>query len=194
MNEDLNLQHLWQGGQNWQTRLQPVKLVQEVKEEVSKLYGSIKTRNRSEIWTALLVIPLFFYIGYLQENPLAQWGAWSVCVYGLWVILIMSWMSRQRPVQQLGRPFREQLQAEIIYFQKEKRLLNSVVWWYILPLYLGLGLFHWGLNDSWWMFMIMMAITSWIMLFIIRLNKKAVRQQINPLLERLQRLKEELES
>lgn len=193
MNNEIDLQRLWQQGHSWQTRIHP-RLVQEIKAELGKMYTSIKTRNRNEQLAAAFVIPVFLLLGYFMENPFARLGAWFVSAYGVWVMVIMSWIASQRPQQDLGVSFYQQLQQEITYFKKEKRLLGLVIWWYILPCLIGLGLFHWGLSSSWISFVIMMAGTLLLMGYIYTLNRDAVNKKINPLLAKLEQLEKELES
>ena len=194
MNNDMDLQNLWQQGQNWQTNIHGSQLVDELKAELNKMYSSIKSRNRNEMMAAAFVIIAFAAIGCFMENALAQWGAWLVSAAALWIFFVMAWIARQQPQQKADRPFKEQLGQEIQYFQKEKQLLSRVIWWYILPIFTGLTLYFLGFRENWATFGISMAAGILLIIYIIKMNRDTVREKIDPLLQKLKALEQELES
>lgn len=183
MNEE-ELKAAWQ-----QTNLQAIlipNLVEKIHQRVDQLDAKIKSRDRLEITIAISVIPFFGFLAWVFENPYTRTGCIIVIIASLWIIFVLRRYCKKKSKE--GKTVKEQISTELTYIKKQRRLLQSVIYWYILPIYLGLVFFHVGLSSHWISFVVMMFFTTALMIFISHLNRKAVRTELDPVIESLETL------
>lgn len=165
---------------------------------VKKVESRIKTRDAREIIVAALLIPFFIFFFFKLDNLTARAGALVMVMYSILVIY------KLRNVKKHKKPFdplltiKHQMINIRTYLSEERALLDSVFYWYLLPPFIGILLFVIGLDIEKSKAIFYLGLTIILYFFIYRLNKKAVRERFNPLLQKIdtaiQELEEPLES
>lgn len=167
-------------------------------------------RDRREIVVAVLTMVLFAYFTY--EVPFFWSKVTSVlCVicFGFLIYTLMKNRKTKTPPSP-SASYCELLANEEAYMKRQANLLDSVLYWYVIPLLGAQALFVWSLRDpsaygwtSFWANLLPTSLYEKIIItiafiimgtFIVWLNKKAVKITWNPLIKQVQKIREDLES
>jgi hypothetical protein len=129
--------------------------------------------------------------------------AWGAVV--ILVVMGLVFVRERRRARALrpdpGAPLRERIEAEIAELEHQRRLLGSVLWWYILPFLAVVGLLLWGVHaalpgpvtsEAWLRIGGFSAVCLGLSGVIVWLNREAVRRSIEPQLRDLERLRADL--
>lgn len=177
---DEQLKNIWHGAiAPAQLNAEGGPLNREMNDKLQKFDRTIRARDIRENLSAIIVI-VFFSIAVFKAGPMVSKIA-SVLVVAWAAFTIYVTMSAKRyRVKDASLPLLQYLKQYRLYIAKEKRLLDTILWWYILPAYICIVLFSVGYNN--WITIIggtAMAI------FIYWLNKYAAREYFKPLLQNL---------
>lgn len=182
--EDKHIQKIWKAG-SASEQTGEVKVLKELDGTIRKLEGGIKRRDRLEIIIALLAIPIFIYIFFINENSLTKLGSLIMIAYCLLVIYQLRNVKKHRKPFDPLSTIKNQLINMRHYLSKEKSLLDSVLYWYLLPPFIGIFLITIGNGNPIASISIQMSVIAILYYYIYRLNKKAVRNRFNPLIQDL---------
>jgi hypothetical protein len=172
----------------------------QVAEGTTLVQSSIVRRDIVETFAALVVIVSFAAIA----TRAANWVMWFGCVVIVAVAIlipIVLWLARRRPVTVISAAsFRDFVDSEIIFLRRQAKLLRTVAWWYIGPIYLGVGLIILGVfgpRDS--MFELIFAAAFLVGMTALSIygwwiNQSARKKNLEPLLAYYQGLRDALES
>jgi hypothetical protein len=201
MNPD-NFQQAWQT-QSSQTRLtiDAELLLKEVRRNQQYFTAMIFWRDVREVGVALLMVPLWIYLGVKLSLP---W-AWYLTVPALvWIagFMLADRMRHKRQPPEPGEPLRQRVESSLAQVEHQIWLLRNVFWWYLLPIALsGLAFFGqiaWQVRSSGWLAALVVALVVLVgvVLFsaIYRLNQDAVRSELVPRREELEELEALLRS
>jgi hypothetical protein len=144
MNQPDDLEQLW--------KTQPVEAVvkgedmrQIIVQKTEKFDRRIRWRNIREYAAALIVVPVFLYYTRIMPNNLARLGCVIVAAGALWIVYYL-WRHGTGPVDPLPDQSLESYQRALIAkYDHQIRLLRTVKFWYLLPLYVGLMILNAGL-------------------------------------------------
>jgi hypothetical protein len=188
--------------QAWQTQSSPAGLtidaellVKEVRRSQHYFTALIYWRDVREVGAALLLVPLWLYLGVKFSLP---W-TWYLTVPVLgWVAAYMLadrvLHSRQPP--EPGEPLRQHLESSLAQIEHQIWLLGNVLWWYLLPLALSMLAFvchvAWQVRSGGWLMAVVVAgpvvIGVIILVGVYRLNQDAVRTELVPRRQELEAL------
>jgi hypothetical protein len=177
-----------------QTNLTDV--VRSLEKETNKLDKSVKRRDRLEISIALLLIPAWIWKLFYAASLIQSVGLWIAilaCLLIPYKMLKAKQVEGPKDDSLLGF-----LAVEKIKLEKQKKLLESIVVWYIAPLMLAIVLITAGatvnnsgfpqMNQNMGIYYFSCALLSVGVYF---LNKRAVKKQFTPLLDKVNlRIKE----
>jgi hypothetical protein len=137
MNQDYDLEQLWRS-QPVSPALKGEDMRKIVLQKMEKFDRKVHTRNRSEVIVAGLTAMAFSYFVWAQQNSLARLGAAIVVASLIWIVFYILRRGTgpvdPNPDQSLAG-YRSALVSKIDY---QIRLLRSVKYWYLLPMYVGL--------------------------------------------------------
>lgn len=144
-------------------------------------------RDFREVVVALVMLPLWFVMGYALSLP---W-TWYLTVPALLWIMGFIFVDRMRHPQKSPGPGDSLLTSakdSLAQVEHQIWLLRNVAWWYLMPFTISILAFFtqtfWGISDYWFEFLVSTAI-SFAFLFVIYgfiywLNQYAVRKQLEP--------------
>ncbi|WP_431121431.1 hypothetical protein [Flagellimonas flava] len=189
---------IWQSSpKHERIKFEKSKLMLDVQSSLDRLDRAIRFRDFIEIGAAIfVVIPIFGYQIYNQPNILAKFGAVWIVVYCLYVIYKLLNVKKSKPEE--SGSYMEYLKQSKTYLERQKSLLDSVVYWYILPSLPGviimvtgiLELYRksWkeviGIKHLWILLLLIIAIT----IFAYLMNKRAVKKELVPRLKKVDEL------
>ena len=191
---DEELKRIWQGAsEEAHIQFNQSKLLIEMEQKLKRFDDTIKHRNYTEIFVAILLIPVFTAITYSTPYPLSRLGAGLIVLYCFFVIFKLSHTRKQKNKIDYTTTLKQQLITTKTYIEKEKRLLNTVLYWYLLPPFTGCILFWAGMPMNPWMLSSLILFAILVNGAIWWLNKHAVKKSMNPLLEEIDATLKELE-
>jgi CubicO group peptidase (beta-lactamase class C family) len=162
-------------------------LLKEVQRSQRNFRVTIFCRDFREVVVALLLIPLWFYLGARNSSP---W-TWYLTVPALiWIIgfILADRMRHKRKSSEPGDPLLQSVQESLIQVEHQIWLLRNVFWWYLLPPTISISAFFahvaWQASKNWlealgsatFLFFFLCALYY----FIDYINQRAVRLQLEP--------------
>lgn len=136
-----NYQQAWQA-QAAQTRVtvDADLLLKELERNQRAFRATIFCRDFREVATALIMIPVWFYLGAKSSLP---W-TWYLTVPALLWIVAFFLVDRRRHPQRLsapGEPLLATVKESLSQVEHQIWLLRNVFWWYLLPLTISIEIF-----------------------------------------------------
>ncbi len=195
MNPD-ELQQLWRSQMTGRRlTIDANVLLQQVQWNKEQFEATIFWRDVREVGVCLLGIPLWIWLGLKEALP---W-TWYLCIPTLlWVagFMVADRMRQRRRQPKPGDPLRECIESSLAQVEHQIWLLRNVVWWYLLPPGVALGAFFaqcaWIARDTIWLAELVMAgvvgVAALIFWGVYRLNRDAVRDDLEPRRQELQAL------
>ena len=195
MNPD-NFQRAWQS-QSSQAHLKVDAdlLLKELQRNQHYFTAVIFWRDVREVGTALLMVPLWIYLGVKLSFP---W-TWYLTVPALvWIagFMVAARMRRKRQPPASGEPLRKRAESLLAQVEHQIWLLRNVFWWYLLPVALSgmafLGQISWLVRASGWLaaLVVVLVVLVGVVTFaaIYRLNRDAIRSELEPRRQELETL------
>ena len=178
----------------WQSQASTARLtldaslvLNEVRRNEKQFKAMIWARDLREVSVALLLIPVWFYMGHKMSLP---WS-WYLCVPGLlWIagFMIVDRKRQRRKQSAPGDDLRRSVETSLAEVEHQIWLLRNIAWWYLLPLFVPMTIFvaqvAWRSGSSkvgaLAGFAVMELSFALVFGFIYWLNQFAVRKQLEP--------------
>ena len=189
---------LWQSSpKHEQIKFEKSRLILEVQSSLDRFDKAVNRRDYIEIGAAIfVVIPLFVYEIYRQPNYVAKLGALWIIIYCFYVIYKLLVAKKSKPEE--SGSYIDYLKQSKTYLERQKNLLDNIVYWYILPSLPGVVIMvtgilelyrkSWkeivGVKHLWLLLLLIVAIT----IFGYLLNKRAVKKGIMPRIKKMDEL------
>ncbi|QDU10295.1 hypothetical protein [Gimesia aquarii] len=188
MNPD-DYQQAWQAHSS-QTRviIDADLLRKEAQYDQLSFRSAIFWRDFCEIGIALLMIPLWFYLGAVTSSPWTWYLTVPVLVWMAGFMLVYRMRHKQKPSQP-DEPLLICVKRSVTEVEDQIWLLRNVFWWYLLPPSISIMAFFaqvsWESRSEGWLAALMFFIGLSIFLFalysfIYYLNKRYVHLQLEP--------------
>jgi hypothetical protein len=196
MNPD-SFQQAWQT-QTSQTRLtiDADLLLKEVRRNQQNFTATIFWRDVREVGVALLLVPVWFYMGARLSLP---WTWYLTVPALLWIagFMLADRLRHKRQPPGPGEPLRQSVESSLAQVEHQIWLLRNVFWWSLLPAALAafafFGQVSWSVPfGGWWMALLTLAvlvsIVTVVFVGIYLLNQTAVRCGLDPRRQELEAL------
>lgn len=123
------------------------RLLIDLKGKMSHIERSIRKRDIVESLAAIFVILIFGYFAYVIPFVVTKVGSIFIMIWGGYLIYKLRHVKKHKlPIDQ-ALSFREQLENQKAYMLQQARLLDTVLYWYLLPPFIGNIIFILGLGD-----------------------------------------------
>lgn len=188
MNDD-ELKKLWRQQSLSAPDLSPAQVMAAMEKQTTQLRRCLYARDIRELVACGIVIIIFgvFYFTVYRE-PISRLGDLIVIGSTIFVAWKLVHARRNTPPAPPGATTVESLRAELKSVSTQSRLLGSVLWWYLLPGFIGLVIATWGLRTD---VRVKLACTVFFIAvnaFVWWLNRWARRKQLVPLEAQLEAL------
>lgn len=185
------------------------RLIVDLNDKATKLNNVIRKRDRREIIASVFASALFIYLAYSVPFLIARIGCvLAVASFGYLVYRLRHNRELKKPID-LTLSFKDQLARQRQNMEQEAKLLNTVLYWYILPPFIAQVIFIFGIGDPsaiGWESQLLehlpltmyskLRFIGFVALFnllVVWLNKRAVKKSITPIIEEIDRLQQQLE-
>jgi len=188
MNDD-ELKQLWQQQPLRNPILSPAQLISAMQKQTTLFRRVLDARDIRELVACAFVIVVFgFFYFTVYNTPVSRFGDLIVIAGSIFIAFKLVYTRRTNPPAIPGATIVESLRAELNSVRSQSRLLGSVLWWYILPGFIGVTVATWGLRTD--LFSKILATLFFIAVdaFIYWLNQRAVSKQLLPLEAQLESL------
>lgn len=163
------------------------RLLRRVKAEAEAFDERLRRRDRREMIAAGLVF-LFFATMLLDPSWVVRIGALIV----MGSSGVVAWVLRRARGRERDpapdRPLAERIRAEREKVDTQIRLLENVLWWYLAPMMVGLGLIVLGDEGLSWFTLGYGAAVAVLCGAVYYLNQRTVRRSLRPRREKWTRL------
>ena len=185
------------------------RLMIELENRMSTIDNNIRKRDMSEIIVSVIMIPIFSLVAYQVPFLLSKIGAIISVVWFIYVIYRLVSTRKFKVAPKPDTTFRDQLFNQKRYIKKQANLLDTVLYWYLIPPFIAHAMFMIGLNNDVsiegptfmfdWLLPISLygkigaiAFAAILYFFIYRMNKKAVRQNYLPVIKSIEQIEQQL--
>ena len=205
-----DLKNIWKNSsQTSEITIETNQLVTELNTRVTKIQKTIRNRDIREISASVIGILIFSFLIYEIPFPITKFACGISILWFLFVIFKFRKSKLQNTPQELSLSLTEELIHQEKTLEHQVHLLDSAAYWYAGPSFLANIVFIIGLGnptDYNWIngiaqeflpltlnakiiTLIGLAVFN---LFVIWINKKAVKNGIQPILENIKMVQEQL--
>jgi hypothetical protein len=179
------LKTIWQNSSKEELmKFNTSKLLIELDSKLESFDRRIKIRDRNEIIAAAIIIPVFGIYFFYTPQLLAKIGLSMGVLFCILVMCVLTDVKKYR-VMDYSLPIKEYLAKHRQYLVKQKSLLENVLYWYILPPTVSAMLFFIGKGFEISKLIMPIVMIVIINAFIYYINKRAVKEDIDPLIKKL---------
>lgn len=182
---------IWQSSPNQErVKFEKSRLMIDVQSSMDRLDRHIRYRDLKEQIAVALVIPFFAYTAYEIPHTLSKIASILIIGWGMYIFVKLRNAKKHKP-SAFTETYLEYLHKTRHYLEIQKELLDSVLYWYILPgitLTMMFVLGFLGIPGK-SKFIINMAILNVVLAIVTYvLNKRSVKKQYTPRLAKLDEL------
>ncbi|GMT45800.1 MAG: hypothetical protein IEMM0006_1632 [bacterium] len=163
------------------------RLIIDLQTNLDKFEKSLRNRDLRELIPAMVMIPLFGFITYFIPFVLSKVGAGLIVLWCIYLIIRIKSLKKYKPVTPT-ETYLKYLYKTKEYLSIQKKLLNEVLYWYILPSCTGALLFFLGfeMNPGKLAFFIIITVGLGVIIYV--LNKQTVKKEFDPRLDRIDKM------
>lgn len=200
--EDQELKNIWKRSSTYEEILiNTSQLMDDFKYKMQQRERIVRTRDYREIIGAIIGIFLTGYLTYYTPTILSKLGGILLISSYIYLIYKLRSNRKSKHTQDLFLSIEEQLQRQKQFMIDQATLLNSVLYWMALPMFISYMIFVWGVTNpiSQDMPSIVQEVLSmklhnkiiWsllmalIFIYITRLNKRAAKVNWQPLIKQI---------
>jgi hypothetical protein len=152
---------------------------------INKFSRGIRRRDQREIYAALFVIAAFSVTGLLIPFFWSKVASFLTVAWAAMVVYILIAVKKYKPDDH-SLSMLEYLSLYLIYLKKERKLVGTVSYWYVLPFALFTLLFFIGFPGTASALLVKVFVVAGVSIFVIVLNQRALRKDFDPLITRLE--------
>ena len=187
---------IWQSSPNQEKiKFEKSKLIIEVQSSLDKIQRSWKYMIIRETIAAIIAIPAFLFITYNVPYTISKIGSIWIVLAVIYILIRLKSAKKHKPTD-LTETYIDYLYKTKDYLNAQKKLLDTVLYWYVLPVFPGyvlilLGFIHIPEKRK----IIIIAALAFVVMAILAhfLNKRGVRKEFDPRLKKIDELIQVLE-
>lgn len=188
MNDD-ELKKLWQQQPLREPDLTPAEVISAMKSKTTQLRGALLARDVRELMACVVVGVIFGIYFFTQPTLVTRLGALITVGGSIFIGWRIIRLRRDNPPARPDATAVEALRAELRSVRAQSRSLQSIFWWYLLPLAVGTLVFVWGMPLDGISFKALFTLSTLALdAFIYWINQRAWRLQLLPLETQLEAL------
>lgn len=214
------LKAIWKNSSDTEIiKLQTSRLQLDLEEKMNKINKDIRKRDVLEMSASVIGIVMFGLLAYEIPFPLTKVACGISMLWFAYLIFKLRANKRKKKPVDLALPLREQLHIQKANLEQEAKLLDTVLYWYVLPPLFANILFVWGFNDprlyNWFPFIIEKMIAENMLRilpisltmksvyllgalvfngFVVWINKRAARKTCYPLIKDIEEIQKQLDN
>ncbi|HVY69629.1 MAG TPA: hypothetical protein VHH73_06845 [Verrucomicrobiae bacterium] len=189
MNDD-ELKTLWQRQPLGDIAPSAAQLLAAMGKKTTRLRRILDARDLRELWACAFIVIIFgiFYFT-VYRSPVSRLGDLIVIGSSIFIAWRLVYARRSNPPAPPGATVVESLRADLNAVRAQSRLLGSILWWYLLPLGIGVLVCIWGSPGGGLIFKTGYTLFVIVLYALIhRLNQRARSGQLLPIEAQLESL------
>ncbi|MFK7771324.1 MAG: hypothetical protein AB8F94_04260 [Saprospiraceae bacterium] len=180
------LKQIWQESNlaTEKINIQSPKLLSNMDKEFKRFENRIERRDNREI--IAVIFSILFYGGMItfrEFSLLENIGFCLLVAYSLLVVYMLLKVKNAKPTFSVSQSVKEQLINYKNYVRRQQKLLENVLYWYLLPMIPGIVFLL--LNKGAIMLIGSSVMITLVFFGIYKLNKRAADENFNPLLDEI---------
>jgi hypothetical protein len=188
MNDDV-LKKLWQQQPLRAPALSAAQVMPAMQNKTAQLRRTLLARDVRELSACVVVGVIFGIYFFTVRAPMSRLGALITVAGAIFIAWKILHARRATPAAKADATVVESLRAELHSVRTQSQLLESVLWWYLLPLAVGSLVFVWGMPFNGLVFKIAFTLLTLALdVFIYWLNQRARSKQLLPVEAQLESL------
>ncbi len=147
--EEQELKNIWKGSSNKESiAINSTQLINNFKVEMQDRERIVRKRDLKEIIVAIIGISAYSYISLQLPFSIPTIAAIFVAISLGYIIYKLRSQRKSKYEQDLFLPLIEQLKNQRLFMLNQVKLLESVLYWYVLPFFISYMVFIWGTEDT----------------------------------------------
>jgi CDP-diglyceride synthetase len=167
------------------------RLMLELQSNLDNLHKQMRSRDTREIYAAKIVIPMFILTAVLIPFLITKIASILVAIWSCFVIYKLR-QTNNNKILNYNENYLIYLQQNKEYLQNQKKLLDSVFWWYIIPFLFCMSLFFIGFldnsNKSNWVITTLLIGVVLFSVFIYIMNKRVSKNEFDGRISKIENL------
>tara|TARA_R110002033_G_C3774339_1_gene228593 strand:+ start:49 stop:552 length:504 start_codon:yes stop_codon:yes gene_type:complete len=159
----------------------------DLQSSLDRFHRTIKYRDLMETIPGIIIIPIFVYIAYTIPFTLSKIGAIWIILSIIYIIIRLQKAKKIRPGS-FTETYRDYLIKTKEYLFIQKKLLDTVIYWYFSPIAIGIVLFSIGAINNIKDLLVNLGGLIVLGIIVYILNKRAIKKQITPRLKKIDEL------
>lgn len=187
---------IWQSSPNQERiKFEKSRLMIDVQSSVDNFHKKIKYRDMMEQIAIVLGIPVFAYYAYSIPFTATKIASVLIIFWGIYVATRLQQAKKHKPGA-FSETYLAYLYKTREYINIQKQLIENILYWYILPAVMLMSLFVLGPGITGRLTKIVKVEAGIVAVGIATyvLNKRAVKKQFNPRIEKIEALIQALET
>lgn len=186
---------IWQSSSNQERlKFEKSRSIIELDSSLERLHRWWKYLELVEVISAIIIILSFAFIAYHAPFTATKIASVLIIIFGINILIKVLGIKKFKP-SDLEKNYLEYLNKTKEYLESQKKLLETAVYWVFLPIYPILLLFFigfWHITAQRYFIVIIYLVAIGIGIYGYFLNKKRVKNEINPRIARVNKLIKEL--
>ncbi len=214
------LKDIWKNSSETENiKFETSQLLKDLNTKMDRIEKNIRKRDITEISASVFGILIFGYFAYEIPFTLTKIACGLSILWFGYLIFKLRKNKSKKHLNNLTLTLRDQLNNQEANMLKEAKLLDTVLYWYVLPPLFANILFIWGFGDpvayDWFPFLIeklsnenllymlpislkmkMVYLSAALLfnVFVVWINKLAVNKTYKPIIKDIKRMQDQLES
>jgi hypothetical protein len=181
MNEQIIKDWWLAAGQDQSIGINPIALAESIHKKIAAMEKQVRRRNFIEILVCLIMIPIFVWQFIKLPQIIGKTGSAIIVLACILVIFKLFVSGRLKTDHDNTSEMAVHLQWSLKQVKQQIRLLESVIWWYLLPFFVGVLCFFYAFPVS-IIIKILYSISVAIgYSYIYIINKRVVSRNLKPL-------------
>ena len=182
---------IWKSSPNQERiKFEKSRLMIDMQSSLDRFHRAIRNRDIAETIAAIIVIPVFAYYAYIIPHVLTKIASVLIALWAVYVVTKLREARKSQPGA-FTATYQEYLYKTKEYLIVQKKLLDTVLYWYLIPGFILILLFlagFMGVPEK-HNYIIRMGTSSFVLgIFVYILNRRAVKKRIMPRLEKVDEL------
>jgi len=190
---DNKLKQLWLSScRSRNVEINAERFIYSTRRKISRMEKQIKWRDRREISACILMIIFFSRLLCVVPTVLGKIGMGILVASCLLTIFKITNARKNKMQEDDTSEIKQHLVIALSQVRQQINLLTKVLWWNLLPFYIGIICFFFSLPMSFAIKIMFSIIVASLYILIYNLNQHAVKKQLRPLEEDIVRVLKEL--
>jgi hypothetical protein len=182
---------IWQSSPKYEVvKFEKSRLMLETQTGIDRFNKLVKNRDLREMAGGLIAVPVLAYMGYKSPYLLTKVGALLSILCGVFVMIKLQQAKKHGPGA-FSEDYLRYLYNHKLHVQAQIHLLETILYWYILPFYVSVSLMFFGAylaDEDVRSLMTKQVLMTVFAIIIYYLNQQAVKKELQPRLAKINQL------